>query len=100
MFARLASKAEQREKDKRACNKRPAKQLEVEGRHRVISPSKACDLYDLGIVAMHASPAHPRYDTRLRIGHDVIRPHWNGLEYLNGGNGHQAEVPASIGTGS
>jgi hypothetical protein len=84
MFARLTSKAEQREKDKRACNKRPAIHLQSKGYRRVIPPKEACDLSDLGTVAMHASPALPGYDTHLRTGHDVIRPYRNGPEYLGG----------------
>ena len=97
MFARLTSKAEEPEKDKRACDQRPAKQLD-EGRLRVIPPNKACDLIDLGIVAVHGSPTRPRYDTSFRIGHDDISPDRNGSEYLDKGNTHQAEVSATIGT--
>ena len=100
MFARLARKAEQREKYECASNMLPAKHLDVHRPLRVIPPNKSCDLYDLGRVAMHASPAPPRYDTRLRIGHDVIRPQRNGPEYLDGGDSHQTEVLATIGTGS
>ena len=100
MFARLTSQAEEREKHKRASDQRPAKQLDVEGQKRVIPPNRACDLIDLGIVPVHASPAPPRHDTRLCIGHDVIRPNRNGPEHLDEGNGHQAEVPATIGTGN
>jgi len=99
MFARLTTKAKQREKEKRACDQRPAKQLEVEGHDRIIPPTQACELLDVGIVAMHASPALPRYDTHLRNDHDVIRAQWNGPEYLDDGNSHQAEVQATIGTG-
>ena len=97
MFARLTTKAKQREKEKRASDQRPAKQLEVEGRHMIIPPNKACDLLD--VVAMHASPALPRYETHLRNDHDVIRAQWNGPEYLDDGNSHQAEIQATIGTG-
>ena len=100
MFARLTGKAEQREKDKRACDQRPAKQLDVEGRHRVIPPNYACELIDLGIVPVHGSPTLPRYDTHLRIRHDEIGPERNGPEYLDEGDGHQAEVSATIGTGN
>lgn len=98
MFARLPSKAKQREKDKRACNKRPARHLEVERQYRVIPPNKACNLLDLGIVAVHASPTLPRYNTQLRIGHEVVRPQWDGPKYLHKGYNHQAEVPATIGS--
>ncbi len=100
MFARLTSKAEEREKGKRACDQRPAKQLEVEGHHRVILPNKACDLIDLGKVPVHGSPTLPRYNTRLRIGHGDTGPDRNGPEYLDEGYGHQAKVSATIGTGN
>jgi hypothetical protein len=96
LLARLTNKAEQREKYKRARDQRPAKYLEVAGRHRVIPPNKACDLVDLGIVTVQDSPARPRHDTQLRIGHDVKRPQRNGPKYLNEGNSHQADVSTTI----
>ena len=49
---------------------------------------------------MHASPAPPRYDTSLRIEHDVIHSQRNGPKYLDGGYSHQMEVLAMIGTGN
>jgi len=100
MLARLSSKAEQREKKKRAEDKRPAKHLEVDSHLGVILPSKARDLYDLGIVPVHVGPALPRYDTRLRVFHNVICPQRNGPQNLGNRNSHQAEVPATIGTGN
>ena len=98
MFARLTSKAEQREKEKRACDQRPAKQLELRVHTGVILPNKACDLQDLGIVAVHDSPARPRH-THLRVGDDEKHPQRNGPEDLDGRNCHQAEVLATIGIG-
>ena len=100
MSARLASKAEQREKDKRASDQRPAKHLEVEGNHRATPPSRTCDLYDLGIVPVHASPARPGHDTHLRISYDAKRSDRNGRKYLDEGNSHQAEVLAMFGIGN
>ena len=99
MFTRLARKAEQCEKYECACDKQPAKHLEVDSRQGVIPPIESCDLFDLGKVAVCVSPALPRYDTRLRIGHDEICPQRNGRKHFSGGNGHQAKVLATIVTG-
>jgi len=95
MFTRFPSKAKQREKEKRAKDNRPAKHLEEESRPVVILPSITWDLSDLGIVPVHISPALPRYDTRLRVIHNVKCPQRNGPQHLSGGNGHQAEVLAT-----
>ena len=100
MFASLTGKPEESEKDKRACDQRPAKQLETEGRRRVVLPSKARDLSDLRILPVHGSPTLPAHDAHLRIGHYVIGRNRYGPEYLGERNGHQAEVWATIGTGN
>ena len=97
-LARLIRKAKEREKDKSARDQRPAEYLEAISQIWVILPNEACDLDDLGIVAVRVGPAFPRCDTRLRIGDDEIRPQRNGPEYLGGRNGHQAEVPATAET--
>lgn len=91
IFARLTNKAEQCEKEKRACDQRPPKQLEVEGHGRVIPPNKACDLINVTVGIDN---------TRLRTGHDDIGCGWDGSEYLDEGNSHQADVSATIGIGS
>jgi hypothetical protein len=97
-LARLIRKAEEREKEKRASNKRPTEYLEAIFRIWVIPPNEACDLDNRGIVAVRVCPAYPRSDTLLHIGHDKIRPQRNGPEYLDGADGHQAEVPATTET--
>jgi hypothetical protein len=98
MLARLSRKAEEREKYKRACDKRPAEHLELDSDIWVILPNDTWDLDDLGIVTVRVGPAFPRVDTNLRIPHDDIRPQGNGPEYLDGGNAHQAEVSATTET--
>lgn len=91
-LARLVRKAEEPEKEKRAYDKRPAVYLEAVSYRWVVLPNKACDLDDRGIVAVRVGPAYPRPDTRLRSGHDEIRSQRNGPEYLDGADGHQADV--------
>jgi hypothetical protein len=97
MLARLIRTAEEREKDERARDQRPAEHLEPDRHNWVILPNEACELVDRGIVAVRVGPAI-RSDTQLRSLHDVICPQRNGPEYLDGGNGYQAEVPAAAGT--
>ena len=92
-LARLVRKAEEREKEKRAHDKRPAVYFEAVSHHWVVLPNEACDLGDRGIVAVRVRPAYPRLDTRLRGGHNKIRSQRNGPNYLDGADGHQAEVP-------
>jgi hypothetical protein len=98
MLARLIREAKEREKDKSARDQRPAEHFEVVNHTRVIPPDEACDLDDLGIVAVCVGPAFPRCDTRLRIGDDDIQPQRNGPKYIGGGKGHQPEAPATAKT--
>jgi len=63
MFTRLTTKAEQREKDKRACDRRPTGHLETHSHLGDILPNEACDLIDHGILAMRVGPALPRFET-------------------------------------
>jgi len=94
MFARLSRKAKQREKDKRACDKRPAEHLQFHSHLRVILPSDAWDLRDHRIVSMRVGPALPRVETLLSIGHNKKRRYRNGRKYIGGRYDHQAEIPA------
>ena len=99
MFTRLTTKAEKREKGIRACDQRPAEHLEAQSRLGDVLPNEACDLIDHGILAFRVGPALPRMDTRLCNEHDVKRRQRNGPKYLDGRNGHQAEVSALTETG-
>ena len=99
MFARLTTKAEKREKDRRAYDQRPAEHLEAHSCLGEALPNEACDLIDHGILAFRVGPALPRFDTRLCIERDVKRRQRNGPKYLDGRNAHQAEVSALTETG-
>ena len=98
MLARLIRKAKEPEKDKSARDQRPAEYPKANSQIWVVLPNDARDLVDLGIVTVHISPAFPRLDTCLRIGHDEIRPQRNGPKYLGRRKGHQPEVPATVKT--
>ena len=92
MSTSFLRKADEREKDKRTHDQRPAEYLEANSPFWIILPNKAWDLKNLGIVAVRVGPAYPRRDTDFRIVHDKKCPQWNGSEYLDDANGHQAEV--------
>jgi hypothetical protein len=97
MLTRLVRKAKERKKDKCARDKQPAEHLKAVGQIWLILPNKGRELGDRGIVGVYLGPV-PRYDITLCSEHDEINPQRNGPEYLDGGKGHQAKVPATIGT--
>lgn len=47
---------------------------------------------------VHGGPAPPTCDIPLGIRHNYICPQRNGPEYLDGGEGNQAKVPATAET--
>ena len=64
----------------------------------VVPPNEACDLVDLGVVAVRIGPAHPGCDTVVRVVNDDKRPQRNGTDDFDGTNGHQADVPTAAET--
>jgi hypothetical protein len=99
MSTRLIRQAEEREKEERAQDKRPAEHLESENTIGVILPNGCWDLVHHGVVCVRVGPAFPRIDTQLRIFHDDKRSQRNGSKYFGGRNDHQTDVPATTETG-
>ena len=88
MSTSLFRKAEEREKDERAQDKRPPVHLEDENIIGVVLPNRCWDLVNHGVVFVHVSPASPRINTQLRLFHDIERCQRNGPKYLAAGNNH------------
>lgn len=97
MSARLIPKAEECKKDKRARDQQPAVHLETDSTLSVILPNDAWNLKNLGIVVVYGGPASPRSNTPIASGtvHENECSQRNGPKYLEEGQGHQAEVPAT-----
>ena len=98
MSTRLIGKAEEREKEKRAQDERPAVHLEEKNSIGLILPNGCWDLVHRGVVFVRVSPASPRINTQLGFFHDINRSQRNGPKYLSAGNSHQANVPATSDT--
>ena len=95
MLLRLIRKAEEREKEERAQDKRPAVHLKGENSIGVILPNGCRELVHRGVVFVRVGPAPPRTDTQLYSFHDPDRSQRDGSKYFGGRNYHQADVPVT-----
>ena len=96
MLARLVREPEEREKDERARDQRPAVPLEPNNHGMIMLPYEGSELGDAGIEAVRVGPAYPRLDAVLRVVNDPVYRHRNGSKNLDARKSHQTEVAAAV----
>ena len=90
MLASLIRKAEECEKEERAHDQRPARELEAESELGNIRPNGCWDLSDSRVVAVMVCfrPVFPRCRMLLHKFVEYIRCQRNGKKYIDTGKGH------------